>query len=128
MDDLVRRPAVLLRHRDRRAGFQLWWLLPVELLQIELLRSGPDLLRSRPDLRRSLRSDVLRSEALLQSSVVLRSEVLQAQVLQNEVLQDPLLQVQLLRSRADLLRSGPDLRRSLRSDVRCSRGCLLQLV
>jgi hypothetical protein len=54
-------------------------------------------------------------------------------VLQAEVLQDPLLQAELLRSRADLLRScSSDVLRSrrsgLRSDLRCSRRCVLPLI
>ena len=97
------------------------------LLQIELLCSGPELLCS-GDLRRSRSRDLLCSgSGLLRTQVVLRSQVLQA-----EVLQVALLQVELLRSGPDLLCSGPDLRRSLRSglrsDVRCSRGFALQLV
>ena len=130
MDYIVCRLAVLLLYRDRCEGFQLGWLL-----QIELLCSGPDLLCSRADLRRS-RSHLLRSgSGLLRSQGVLRSQVLQAEVLQaqvppREVLQDPLPQPQLLRSRAELLCSRADLCRSgcLCSDVRCSRGFLLQLV
>ena len=110
-------------------------MLQVAVLQDELLRSGPDLLCSRSDVCRS-RPDLLRSgSGVLRSQALLRSQVLPDQVLQNA--QDPLLQAQvlqaqLLRSGPELLRSGPDLRRSLRSglrsDVRCSRGCLLQLV
>jgi hypothetical protein len=49
-------------------------------------------------------------------------------VLQAQVLQVQVLQVKLLRSGPDLLRSGSDVRRSLRSDLRCSRCCVLQLV
>jgi hypothetical protein len=108
-------------------------MLQVAVLQDELLCSGPDLLCSRSDVCRS-RADLLRSGCSLvlrSPHFLLRSEVLQAQVLQdaqNQVLQVALPQVELLRSGPDLLCSRSDVRRSLRSDVRCSRGCLLQLV
>ncbi len=149
MDDIDCRFAVLLRQRNGRECVQLWWLLPLAVLPQELLRSRPLVLRSRADLLRSragLCSDVRRSRgfvlqqrlwlqeqllAPLQGSL-LQAQVLQDQVLQAEMLQDPLLQAQLLRSGPDLLRSGcSDLLRSrtgLRSDLRCSHGCCLQLV
>jgi len=157
VDDIDCRLAVLLRQRNGRECVQLWSLRKLlphqELLQFraELLCPRPHLLRSRAGLR----SDVRRSrcfvlwqqrlqqrlpESLLENAqaqllppfLVLQREVLQAEVLQAEMLQDPLLQAQLLRSRADLLRSRrSDVLRSrtgLRSDVRCSRRCVLQLV
>ena len=129
VDDIVCCLAVLLLHRDRREGFRLGWLL-----QVELLRSGSHLLCSRSHLRRSCDllcsgSGLLRSQGVLRSQV-LQAEVLQAQVPPREVLQDPLPQPQLLRSRAELLCSRANLRRSgcLCSDVRCSHGFGLQLV
>ena len=86
----------------------------------ELLRSGPDLCRSRAELRRSrgVRSELRRSgrELLWPEELLPQAEVLQAQVPQSEVLQaalllpEPLPQ-ELLRSRAELLCTGPDLRR-----------------
>jgi hypothetical protein len=82
-------------------------------------------------VRRS-RCDLLRSghDLVLRSQVLLRPEVLQDPLPPSPepLLQIALLQVELLCSGPDLLRSRADLRCSLRSDVRCSRGCLLQLV
>jgi hypothetical protein len=60
-----------------------------------------------------------------------QNALLQEPLLQDPVLQVELLQTELLRSRSDVLRSGrSDVLRSgsCRSDLRCSRGCVLQLV
>ena len=113
-DNDRRRRVVLLRERHRRHGLpsapkRLWFLrrlrsraelLPVELLQVEL-----------PPV-----------------------ELLQEPLPPPEVLQEPLQQVlqlrctELLRSRAELLCSRTELRRSGCSDLCCSRRFVLQLV
>jgi hypothetical protein len=151
VDDIDCRLAVLLRQRNGRECVQLWSLRKLlphqELLQFraELLCSRPHLLRSRAGLR----SDVRRSRCFLlwqqrlqqrlpesllenaQAELLPPFLVLQAEVLQAAVLQIPLQQAQLLRSRADLLRSRrSDVLRSRtgRSDLRRSRRCVLQLV
>jgi len=153
VDDLYRRRrAVLLRECIRRHGLPSASLRQL-LQQVELLRSGPELLRSgpdvrRPDLRRSgeLRPDVCRSRGeLLRCAVELLPpfELLPEplpQRLRQELLppfellppEPGLLPEELLLGRSELLRSGPDLRCALRSDlcrpdVRRSSRWMLQL-
>ena len=112
----------------------LWWLQE-QLLRsrAHLLRSGPDLLRSR-ELRRpgKLRRpcELRRSRELLQFRLQ-SLELLQIALPQDEMPPHEMLpQVELLRSRRELLRSGPDLCCSdVRCpDLRCSDGFRLQLV
>jgi hypothetical protein len=152
VDDLNRRRrAVLLRYRIRRTGI-LTPPLRKLLQQVELLQFRAVVLCPRPDLRRadlrcSVRSDV-RSDVRRSGRELLRSgrELLQPvellpplELLQEplvlpplELLQEPLvlpplerlLPEELLRSRAQLLRSGrSDLRRAGCSGLRCSDLC-----
>jgi hypothetical protein len=106
------------------------------LQQVELLRSSPELLRSGPDLRRSVRSDLRRSRELRRSRrELLRCavellppfELLQPEqgLLPEELLpplellppEQGLLPEELLLGRSELLRSGPELRCAVRSDL-----------
>jgi hypothetical protein len=149
---LFRRP----EQRRRRPVWSSWtWLRRLRLRsRAELLRSGPvvrrsrrraQLLRSgrrRAQLLRSgrRRAQLLRSRAdLLPGSVLLQQRLLQAEEVPSELVrgleevprlqEEPLLRHELLRSRADLLRSGPVVRRSRRrADLRRSCRSVLPLV
>jgi hypothetical protein len=130
------------------------WLRRLRLRsRAELLRSGPVVRRSRRRalllrsgrrraqlLRSRRRPDLLRSRAdLLPGSVLLQQRLLQAEEVPSELVrgleevprlqEEPLLRHELLRSRADLLRSGPVVRRSRRrADLRRSCRSVLPLV
>jgi len=110
-----------------------------------LLRLAEELLRSRAELLRS-GSHVCRSGSVCSGSVVCRSvcselrrpgvllrpaqqllppaALLQAEVPQSAMLQEPLPQ-ELLRSRAELLCAGPELRRPDGCADLCRSGCFL---
>ena len=106
--------------------------LAEELLRsrTELLCSGSHVCRSGSDVcsdvRRSVCSELRRSGVLLRPAQQLLppAALLQAAVPQSAMLQEPLPQ-ELLRSRAELLCAGPDLRRpDGRADL-CRSGCFL---
>lgn len=131
------------------------WLRRLRLRsRAELLRSGPVVRRSRRRalllrsgrrraqlLRSRRRPDLLRSRAdLLPGSVLLQQRLLQAEEVPSELVrgleevprlqEEPLLRHELLRSRADLLRSGCSqlLRSGRRADLRRSCRSVLPLV